>query len=157
VTALSRILAVSPGTRLRMLVVNGALLCLYAALLNARKFRETLAAQCFRDWLPLALMLLAYKEMGWLAPVSHDHHLENSWILWARFLLRTWHLREVIEAAGPLFPSLLEICYLFVYAMPAFAVAMLYIHRKRASADHLLVIYLCGLFLSYVQFPFWPS
>jgi membrane-associated phospholipid phosphatase len=34
---------------------------------------------------------------------------------------------------------------------------MLYVYRKSHDAERLLVIYLLGLFLSYVQFPYWPS
>jgi membrane-associated phospholipid phosphatase len=34
---------------------------------------------------------------------------------------------------------------------------MLYVYRRSRQAECLLVIYLLGLFLSYVQFPYWPS
>jgi membrane-associated phospholipid phosphatase len=154
VTVLSRILAVSPEVRVRMVVANAVVLCIYAVLL---RFRENIIVRHARNWLPLALMLLAYKEMGWLAPASHDHHLENAWIVWDRFLLRGLRLREIIESAGPLFPSILELGYVLVYALPAFSMTMLYLYRKSAEADALILIYLLGLFVSYVQFPFWPS
>jgi membrane-associated phospholipid phosphatase len=154
VTILSAVLPVQPGVGLRTIVVNGFVLCLYAVLL---KFRHKLVAEHLRNWIPLALMLLAYKEMGWLAPAQHDHHLENSWIVWDRLLLRRWRLRTIIESAGPLLPSVLESCYVLVYALPAFSMSMLYVYRKSRDAETLLVIYLLGLFLSYVQFPWWPS
>ena len=64
VTALSQIVAVSPEFRVRTLIANGLLLGCYAAL----RLRDSLVAQHLRNWIPLALMLLAYKEMGWLAP-----------------------------------------------------------------------------------------
>src|SRR5438094_471423 len=35
--------------------------------------------------------------------------------------------------------------------------ALVYVHRKSGSAEVLLVTYLLGLFLSYAQFPYWPS
>jgi membrane-associated phospholipid phosphatase len=154
VTILSAVLPVQPGVGLRTIVVNGFVLCLYAVLL---RFRRKLVAEHLRNWIPLALMLLAYKEMGWLAPAQHDHHLENSWIVWDRLLLRRWRLRTIIESAGPLLPSVLESCYGLVYALPAFSMSMLYVYRKSRDAETLLVIYLLGLFLSYVQFPWWPS
>jgi membrane-associated phospholipid phosphatase len=157
VTALSLILPVPQGIRVRTLIVNGFLLCLYAILLGATRFRDNLAAQHLRNWIPLGLMLLAYKEMGWLAPPAHFHKLENAWIAWDRVLLREWRLRDMIESAGPLFPAILELCYVLVYALPAFCMTMLYVFRKSHSAETLLVIYLLGLFLSYVQFPYWPS
>ena len=154
VTALTFILPVQPGVPLRTTIVNGFVLCIYAVLL---RFSESIVVRHLRNWIPLALMLLAYKEMGWLAPASHDHHLEQSWIVWDHLLLTRWRLRTVIESAGPLFPAILELCYVLVYALPAFSMGMLYVYRKSRGAEYLLVIYLLGLFLSYVQFPFWPS
>jgi len=154
VTALSWILPVQSGVPMRTIIVNALVLCFYGVLL---RFRDSIAVEHLRNWIPLALMLLAYKEMGWLAPPSHDHRLEQSWIVWDRLLLTRWRLRNVIESAGPLFPSILELCYVLVYALPAFSMTMLYVYRKSYDAERLLVIYLLGLFLSYVQFPFWPS
>ena len=154
VTALSWILPVQSGVPIRTIVVNALVLCFYTVLL---RFRHHIAIEHLRNWIPLALMLLAYKEMGWLAPASHDHRLEQSWIVWDRLLLTRWRLRNIIESAGPLFPSILELCYVLVYALPAFSLTMLYVYRKAHDAERLLVIYLLGLFLSYVQFPFWPS
>lgn len=51
----------------------------------------------------------------------------------------------------------MEVCYSLVYALPFFCVAMLYLNGRSHRVDELLTIYLLGLFLSYVQFPFWPS
>jgi len=157
VTALSWIVGAAAEVRLRMIVVNGLLLCLYAILLGSARLRNSLAAEHLRNWIPLGLMLLAYKEMGWLAPPVHYHRLEKAWIVWDRVLLRQWRLRDLIESAGPLFPSILELCYVLVYALPVFCMSMLYLYRKWHAAETLLVIYLLGLFLSYVQFPYWPS
>jgi membrane-associated phospholipid phosphatase len=154
VTVLSLILPVQRGVPIRTVIVNLLLFCSYAVLL---RFHDNIAIEHLRNWIPLALMLLAYKEMGWLAPASYDHHLEQSWIVWDHLLLTRWRLRNVIESAGPLFPSMLELCYVLVYALPAFSMSMLYVYRKSRDAEYLLVIYLLGLFLSYVQFPFWPS
>jgi len=157
VTALSSILAVPSGIRVRTAAVNALLLCLNAMFFGSTRIRNSLVAQHLRNWIPLGLMLLAYKEMGWLAPPAHDYRLENAWIVWDRLLLRQWRLRDGIESAGPLFPSILELCYVLVYALPVFCMSTLYVYKKWRYAETLLVIYLLGLFLSYVQFPFWPS
>ena len=61
VTVLSWILPVQPGVPIRTIIVNGFVLCFYAILL---RFRDTIAVEHLRNWIPLALMLLAYKEMG---------------------------------------------------------------------------------------------
>lgn len=157
VTLLSLTLGLPSGVRARTLVVNGLLLLGYTILLGSARFRDSIIARHMRDWIPLALMLLAYKEMGWLATAGQDHHLERSWVVWDHALLGDWRLRDLIESAGPVFPSILELCYLLVYALPAFSMAMVYVYRRTRYADNLLVVYLLGLFLSYVQFPWWPS
>jgi membrane-associated phospholipid phosphatase len=157
VTALSWTLAVPHDIRVRTILVNGSLLCLYTILLGAARLRNSVITEHLRNWIPLGLMLLAYKEMGWLAPPVHYHRLEHTWIVWDRVLLREWRLRDVIESAGPLFPSVLELSYVLVYGLPVFCMSMLYVYKKWRCAETLLVIYLLGLFLSYVQFPYWPS
>ncbi len=37
-----------------------------------------------RDIAPLAILLVAYREMNWFTPAIHDHHLERVWIAWDR-------------------------------------------------------------------------
>ncbi len=125
VTAMSRILPVSSEIRVRTLLVNGFILCLYAGLLTW--FRASQVTEHLRNWIPLLLMLIGYKEMGWLAPGAHDNHLEQTWIVWDRSVLRAWRLHAMIESAGPLFPSILEACYVLVYALPVFTMTMLYV------------------------------
>src|SRR5258706_8624868 len=112
VTALSLLLPLQPDVRIRTLVVNAALLCLAAVLPRSARIRESLTAKHLRNWIPLALMLLAYKEMGWLAPAAHSHRLEQSWIAWDRVLLHDWRLKDLIESTGSLLPSGLDLCYL---------------------------------------------
>jgi membrane-associated phospholipid phosphatase len=155
VTVLSRILPVTPEIRVLTLVVNGAAFCFYFVLL--KWFREGEISRHIRNWVPLAMMLLGYKEMGWLARAAHDHRLEQGWIVWDRLLLRDWRLHQIIESTGPFLPGLLEACYVLVYSLPVFTMVMLYVYKRSRFADQLLVIYLLGLLLSYVQFPFWPS
>jgi membrane-associated phospholipid phosphatase len=157
VTALSLILAVRPDIRIRTVVVNLLLLCLYGILLGVGRLRNSLVVEHLRNWIPLGLMLLAYKEMGWLAPPVHYHRLEKVWIVWDRVLLSEWRLRDLIESTGPSLPTVLELSYVLVYALPVFCMSMLYVYKKWSYAETLLVIYLLGLFLSYVQFPYWPS
>jgi membrane-associated phospholipid phosphatase len=140
--------------RVRALALNGVVALLYWALLTPRT-RPWI--EVLRDFLPLALMLAAFQQMGWFAPHRHEHRFENSWIVWDRLVLGDWGLRGAIESLGPLLPWLLELSYILVYALPAASVVALYLLRRREQVDSLLVIYLLGLFLSYAQFPFWPS
>ncbi len=153
-TALALALPIAGHLRVRTLAANAAVIGAYAVLWSLRKQWWQVY---LRDWLPLALMILAYKEMGWFAPESHSYALERTWVLWDRRLLDDLHGRALIESLGPLLPALLEICYSFVYALPPLTMGVLYALGERRRSDLLLSIYLLGLFLSYAQFPFWPS
>src|SRR5258708_6937061 len=79
-----------------------------------------------RDWVSLACTIAAYREMDWFTPLAKAGHLERIWIVWDRLLLDDWGLRQAIESLGPAFPSVLELAYLFVYAVGPFTLAFLY-------------------------------
>lgn len=156
-TVLAAVLPISAVMRSRVVLTNASIAAAYV-LLHALRLRWKADWTTFlRDLLPLALMLVAYKEMGWFAPATHSYTLEASWIGADKQLLNHFGLKAAIELLGPVLPSLLEICYSLVYALPLFCVAMLYVNGRAHRCDELLTIYLLGLFLSYVQFPFWPS
>jgi membrane-associated phospholipid phosphatase len=110
-----------------------------------------------RDWLPLAVLVLAYREMGWFAPQQHTFELENSWIVWDRMLLTDWGLQAGIESLGPLLPALLELCYALVYAIGPFCLGAIYAWGTRGRADAFLFRFLSGTVLSYALFPYFPS
>jgi membrane-associated phospholipid phosphatase len=153
-TVLALVLPISSHMRLRTLLANGVVLLAYLVIFRAPARRW---AEIARDWVPQALMILAYKQMGWFAPSAHTNALEHEWIVWDRLLLDTLHGRALIEALGPVIPSVLEVSYLFVYALPPLTMGLLYAVGLRHKADALLTVYLLGLFLCYGQFPFWPS
>ena len=43
--------------------------------------RPTELTSVIRDWLPLAFMLLAYREMGWFALFYRTFALESHWVV----------------------------------------------------------------------------
>ena len=153
-TALALALPISGEMRARVLVANFLVLVLYAFL---AWIRYNPWIQTARDWIPQALMILAYKQMGWFAPATHTNRLEHQWIVWDRVVLDQLGGRALIESGGPVLPSLLELSYAIVYAVPPITMAVVYATGMRKRADTLLAIYLLGLFLCYAQFPFWPS
>ncbi|HYL75204.1 MAG TPA: phosphatase PAP2 family protein [Bryobacteraceae bacterium] len=110
-----------------------------------------------RDWIPLGLTLLAYREMDWFSPVAKDHHLELRWIHWDRTILYGAGVQRAIESLGALLPAYLELCYLLVYAVGPFAVAVVYIVRRRELVNRVLFLYLLGTVLAYALFPYFPS
>ena len=110
-----------------------------------------------RDWLPVALMLLAYREMNWFTPAHKPGVLERSWVVWDRQLLHDWGLQRAIESLGPVLPGYLEISYALVYAVGFYCVGVLYAENRRDRVEGLLCAYALGGLLSYALFPYFPS
>jgi len=137
---------------LNLTVITGFVLLAYADSLRSRRFLSAI-----RDWYPYPLMLLAYREMGWLAPLERTYELERAWVVWDRMLLNAWGLREAIEFFGPLLPAILELAYALVYVIPAFAISMLYGYGHRERVDRFLVPFLLGILVPYSLFPCFPS
>lgn len=137
--------------------LNLAVLSSYALLIAAHRLRGNRLLGWMRDLLPLPLMLLGYREMGWFAPPYHDFYWERIWVAWDRTLLREWGLKAAVESLGPVLPALLELSYTLVYTIAPFSVAMLFLFGKRGRLDAFYFTALLGVFLAYAQFPFWPS
>ncbi len=110
-----------------------------------------------RDWLPLPLTLLSYREMNWFTKPHVGHPLEHAWIVWDRWLLDEHGLRALLESGGLVVPSFLELCYLLVYAVGPFVVTILYVYHRRDLVDRVLFTYLAGTLLAYGLFPYFPS
>ena len=73
--ALAMLLPVSGEVRVVSVVLNLTILAGYALLIYAHGLRGRKLLDVTRDWLPLVLLLLAYREMGWLAPRTHAYSL----------------------------------------------------------------------------------
>ena len=110
-----------------------------AALLAVLVYGESRGSQKFfsivRDWIPLVLMLMAYREMDWFTQPAADHHLELRWVEWDRSVLYGWGFQRGIEWIGALLPGYLEFCYLLVYAVGPFLVAVFYLERRRPGRE----------------------
>jgi membrane-associated phospholipid phosphatase len=150
------VLPVAMSVKERAVFVNLAVGLIYTILIRLDSARPRLWLSVTRDWLPLALILLAYQEMGWFALPQPGHPLESHWVVWDRWFLRGGG-KAVIEALGPLVPSLLEIAYALVYTLAPFSVAALYLCGHRRDVDRFLLIFALGVLSCYVQFPWWPS
>lgn len=123
----------------------------------AHRGRGFLILDYVRDWFPLPLILLAYREMGWLALPHPGHAFEDYWIRADRLLLYGWRWKAAIESLGPLLPNLLELCYLLVYGMPILTVAVLYYHHSRQLLDDAYTIILFATLTTYALYPLFPS
>jgi membrane-associated phospholipid phosphatase len=144
------------GLRTRLASLNLAVILVYTGLVYLDFAKPRLSLSVIRDWLPLGLILLAYREMGWFALPHQPALLESRWVVWDRLFLEHGG-RALIESLGPVLPSLLELSYALVYALPVFALAVLYIYGRRETADRFLTVVLFSVLLCYAQFPFWPS
>ena len=153
---LALILPVAPAVRNRLALVNCAVILAYGILIHAdfRKWAPAIAV--VRDWLPLGLTLLAYREMGWFASAHSGHSMESRFVLFDRMFLRGGG-KAVIEGLGPVLPAILETAYALVYALAPLSLALLYLYGCRRRADRFLFVFVSGVLLCYFQFPFWPS
>jgi len=134
------------------LILGGLFFLAYADSLRRREFLQTV-----RDWYAPALVLLAYREMGWFAQPHTSTRLENAWVVWDKLLLNDWGGRALIELLGPVGPSVLEISYTLVYAMAPFGLAMLYAYHRRDKVEALLFRFVLAVLAVYALFPYFPS
>ena len=133
-------------------VIAGIHLLAYAHSLRARRGLETL-----RNWFPVVLILLAYRQMGWIGRPPAEHHLELAWVRWDKLLLNEWGLKACVEGLGPVVPAVLEVAYSLVSAIPVICIATLAITDHRDRMDRLLTMTLLGALVSYALFPYFPS
>jgi membrane-associated phospholipid phosphatase len=110
-----------------------------------------------RDWIPLGFTLIAFREMNLFTPAVRNHHLENAWIGWDRWLLDTAHLRAAIESLGPIIPSYLELCYVLVYAIALISAMILVFNRRGDQLNTFWFAFLAGTLAPYALFPYFPS
>ena len=70
---------------------------LFFAVALAALWALSTTTRWWRDVAPAVFTLAAYREMNWFTPAVRDHHLEQSWIVWDRYLLNDIHMRGPIE------------------------------------------------------------
>lgn len=148
---------ITPALRLQIIALNAVLIlwsCLFAWAHRGRGF-QTL--DHVRDWYPLPLLLLAYREAGWLALPHLGSSLEQRWVVADRLILYSWGLKGAIEALGPILPFVLELAYLLVYAVPVAVAGLLYVVRARNAIDDVFSVILLGTLTAYAMYPFFPS
>ena len=115
------------------------------------------AIEHFRNFLPVGLMLLAFRELDWFSPVTFDSHYENIWVRWDHVLLDDWGWRNAIEGHGKLLPFYLETCYLLTYVVGICCVVALYLAYAQSRIDRFLLFYVLGTLFVYALIPYFPS
>lgn len=130
---------------------------IYTSLVVGERRIAPRAFSITRDWLPIVVTLLAFREMDLFRPAHFDGHLETAWARWDVRFLSEWGVQRALEALGPVIPFLLEASYFLVYGVAAFGVWALYECGARRLVDRFYFIYLAGTLGAYAAFPFLPS
>jgi membrane-associated phospholipid phosphatase len=141
----------------RPILVEVLVCALFLALAYGESREHAGLFSIIRDWVPVALILVAYREMDWFSAMPHSFDLELRWVQWDRALLNRWGLQRTVEALGSLGPLYLELCYALVYAIGPFLVAVLYFQHRRARVNGAVFLYLLGTLFAYALFPYFPS
>ena len=157
VMAIAAARPIAPEIRTLIFTLNPALIMWFCLFAWAHKDRGFVLLDRVRDWYPVPLILLAFREMGWMALPHTSRAFENYWVVWDRRLLHDWGLKSAIEALGPVLPNLLELSYLLVYIMPIVTVSVFYLYRARPRLDDAYSILLFGTLTAYALYPFFPS
>jgi membrane-associated phospholipid phosphatase len=128
-----------------------------------------------RNWLPLALVLVVYRESGLFVRPDLSHRLDQLFVVWDRHILgNEWTLRA-IAAGGRWLTGYLEIAYLFCYPLVPIGLAAVLMHCRRrarslvaiadraqgraataAAVDEFWTTVLLAAFCAYAAFPFFP-
>ena len=78
--ALTFFLPAPMGLRTRLASLNLVIILVYSAVIFLDFAKPRLVLTVIRDWLPLAMILLAYREMGWFALPHKFTSLESRWV-----------------------------------------------------------------------------
>lgn len=148
---------IAPEIRTLIFTCNAAVIFWFCLFAWAHKDRGFFFLDYVRDWYPLPLILLAFRQMGWMALPHPNRNFEDYWVQWDRLLLHHWGLQPAIESLGPLLPNLLELSYLLVYAVPVLTTAVFYCLGARQRLDDAYSILLFGTLTTYALYPYFPS
>ncbi len=129
----------------------------FAGLAWAEQRSRRLGVSVARDWMPMAFLLLAYWNVDWTAGPVHSGGHEQRWVVLDRMLLDRWGGRALIESCGALFPSILELAYALLYAIPPLVMGGIYLSGRRREAERFLFPLLAGALTAYALLPLFPS
>jgi membrane-associated phospholipid phosphatase len=141
----------------RPLLIETLVCTLFLALAYGERHEHVFLFSIMRDWSSVALILLAYREMDWFSALPRNLKLELRWVEWDRAILYRGGFERAIESLGALGPLYLELCYLLVYAVAPFVVAILYFQNRLKRVNSAVFLYLLGTLLAYALFPYFPS
>ncbi len=151
---LAVLLELEPAVRIQ---AAAASLLALAALHYLGRFPARLVPTPLRNLLPIAGVLLAYKQMGWFARPQESRALEEAWVRWDRMLLEDWGVGGAIESLGPILPAFLELLYLLTYAVGPAGLLVLLACGRIERADRYLAFFVASAVAAYALYPYFPS
>ena len=149
-------LTLSLALPVRLLALGASLVALAVLHGMARIPRPRLPVG-LRNVLPIAGVLLAYRQMGWFAQPMASHALEEAWVRWDRALLLDWGLQAAIESLGAVLPGLLELLYLLAYVVAPAGLLVLLLCGRIERADQFLAFFVASAVAAYALYPYFPS
>jgi membrane-associated phospholipid phosphatase len=117
--------------------------------------RSTAVTRVVRDWLSMGLILAGYWSVGWFVRQPLVQRQEE-WLGWDRVVLGEWGLRAAVESTGIVIPTVLEILYLLLYAVPPICICAIYWVGGRQRVHAFLYTLLIGTFSAYALLPLVP-
>ncbi len=157
IAAISPLFTTRPKLHGQPFVLFVIVLAIFWAVDRLEKTKLGPGIEVARDWLPIGLIFLAFREMDYFAPSQYDFLSEMAWIRWDIILLNGFGVTQRIEALGPVIPLYLELCYLLVYGVGAYCVGRLSAIAGRKAINRFWVIFLLGTLAAYALFPYFPT
>lgn len=117
-----------------------------------------------RDWLPCALIVLAYRESGLLIQPDVTRRLDLIFEAWDRALLSSGWFQTLAAMGTPWLGRTMELAYLLVYPFVPLGFAAVYFPKRggrdapgrNAVIDRYWSAVLLAVLASYMLFPYFP-
>jgi membrane-associated phospholipid phosphatase len=148
-----------PLARRRQFKVS-AFATLAIALILAARFMFHFAPAHFssivRDWIPAALLLVAYWQTGEFF-AEPNQSVQARLAAFDRSFFRAAHIQPAKTSIGPFGALYLELAYLLVYPLIPLGIAVLYFAGMRQFADYYWVVVLLATYTCFAITPFVPA
>jgi membrane-associated phospholipid phosphatase len=145
--------------RRRRLKVTAFATLAIAAILAARflsYFVSPRFSPVVRDWLPAALLLVPYWQVGEFF-TGPKQSVQATLAAFDVSFLKAVHIQPAKASIGPLRAFYLELAYLMVYPLIPLGVATLYITGRRYDSDYYWVVVLLSTYTCFAVTPFVPA
>jgi membrane-associated phospholipid phosphatase len=86
-----------------------------------------------RDWLPAALILLAYRESGLFFTPDPRHRLDHAFVRWDSLLLQNKPLLTILAGLAPWPQYYLELAYFFCYPLVPLGLGCLLLPQRKSE------------------------